>query len=74
MGKRRDKRKRVEKRRQAASLPKAEAHPGDSPSGEPEAFVPVPLKPKPSLRSGAITIPEPEEIEEEITIKSSRLR
>jgi hypothetical protein len=74
MGKGRDKRKRMEKRRQAASVPKSEAHPGDSPSGDPKASVPVPLKPKPGLRSGAIAIPEPEESEEEITIKSARLR
>ena len=74
MGKGRDKRKRVEKRRQAAKVPRAEAHPGDLPSGDPEAYVRSPLKPKPGLRSGAIALPEPEESEEHVTIKSARLR
>jgi hypothetical protein len=74
MGKGRDKRKLVEKRRQAAKVPRAEAHRGDLPRGDPEAYVRSPLKPKPGLRSGAIALPEPEESEEQVTIKSARLR
>jgi hypothetical protein len=74
MGRGRDKRKRVEKRRRAATVLRAEAHPGDLPTSEPEAFVPAPLKPRPGLRSGAIAIPEPEDSEEEIRIKSFELR
>jgi hypothetical protein len=43
-------------------------------SVDPEAHVRSPLKPKPGLRSGAIALPEPEEREEQVTIKSVRLR
>jgi hypothetical protein len=50
MGKGRDKRKRVEKRRQAVKVPRAEAYPGDLPSGDPEAYVRSPLKPKLAVR------------------------
>jgi hypothetical protein len=75
MAKGRDKRKRVAKRRQAANVPRAEVPPGDLLSGDPDAFVRVPLKPKPHLSSGAIEIPEPEEVQEEIAIRSaSRLQ
>ena len=73
MGRGRDKRKRVGKRRRAAIVLRAEVPPGDLPTSEPEAFVLAPLKPRPGLRSGAIAIPEPEDNEEEITIKSFRL-
>ena len=74
MGKGRDKRKRIEKKRQAVIVPKAAANPDDSPSANPEALVRAPLRPKPHLRSGAVEAPEPEEAEE-IMIKSPiRLR
>jgi hypothetical protein len=69
MAKGRDKRKRAAKRRQSADRPISEAHPGDLPSIDPEAFVRVLLKPKPHLSSGAVALPEPEEVEEEITIQ-----
>jgi hypothetical protein len=61
MGKGRDKRRRATKR-------KDEAHPaktGGEPSGLIDPYAPVfaPLKPKPSIRSGAIALPEPDEPE-----------
>ena len=74
MSRGRDKRKRVKKRRRAATVQGAGAPPGDLPTSDPEAFVPAPLKPRPGLRSGAIAIPEPEGSENEITVKSFWLR
>jgi hypothetical protein len=74
MGRGRDKRKRLKERSRARPVLKREAHPGDLPSSEPEAFGPAPLKPKPGLRSGAIAVPEPEDSEAEITIKGFRLQ
>lgn len=61
MGKGRDKRRRKTKHKDAVHIPK-----GDPFSGEafgpfdPYASVPAALKPRPSLRSGAIALPEPE--------------
>jgi hypothetical protein len=64
MGKGRDKRKRKAKKKEIQTRGVARAIPepsGDPPvSGEPDAPVLTPLKPKPHLRSGAVAIPEPE--------------
>jgi hypothetical protein len=64
MGKGRDKRKRKAKKKDNQMRGVARAIPepsGDPPiSGEPDAPVLTPLKPKPHLRSGAVAIPEPE--------------
>jgi hypothetical protein len=71
MGKGRDKRKRIEKRKQGA--PRAQAQPGESLGGDPEAHVRSPLKPKPGLLSGAMALPEPEEQAQEGAVDSVRL-
>jgi hypothetical protein len=64
MGKGRDKRKRKAKKKenQTRGVVRTISEPsGDPPvSGEPDAPVLTPLKPKPHLRSGAVAIPEPE--------------
>jgi hypothetical protein len=66
MAKGRDKRRRVAKRKKETPRPKAMALPDDSPSADdPDALVYAPLKPKPHLSSGALALPEPEEMEEE---------
>ena len=64
MAKGRDKRKRVVRnKKQAANTPKASPHPGDLQAGDLDALVGAPLKPKPHLSSGAIALPEPEDME-----------
>ena len=71
MGKGRDKRKRIAKKQNLATRAEiarayAEAEAALGPRGnppaleEPDAPVPVPLKPTPKLGSGAIALPEPE--------------
>jgi hypothetical protein len=66
MAKGRDKRRRRAKKQRQARIPvlKAETLPGESPGlDEPDARIYAPLKPKPVTGSGAIALPEPEEIE-----------
>ena len=74
MGKGRDKRRRKTKRKEEVRTAKPRRFTGPLAQPEPlggEAFGPfdpyapvlAPLKPKPSLRSGAIALPQPEEPE-----------
>lgn len=64
MGKGRDKRRRTAKRKHEVHTAKSEPLGGESFGPlDPYAPVRVPLKPKPSLRSGAIALPEPDEPE-----------
>ena len=64
MGKGRDKRRRNTKRKDENRTAKAEPVGGES-FGPFDPYAPVlaPLKPKPSLRSGAIALPQPDEPE-----------
>ena len=64
MGKGRDKRRRRIKGKEEVHIAKSEPLSGE-PFGPFDPYAPVlsPLKPKPSLRSGAIALPEPEEPE-----------
>jgi hypothetical protein len=64
MGKGRDKRRRKTKGKDEVSIAKGEPLSGE-PLGPFDPYAPVfaPLKPKPSLRSGGIALPEPEESE-----------
>jgi hypothetical protein len=63
MSKGRDKRKRLAKKREAEQKPKSEAPPPtDLQSGDADTSVRSPLKPKPHRNSGAIALPEPEEL------------
>jgi hypothetical protein len=63
MGKGRDRRRRNARRKDEVRTVRVE--PSGEPSGpiDPYAPVPVPLKPKPSRRSGAIALPQPDEPE-----------
>jgi len=77
MAKGRDRRKRVAKMRKKEGLARTvEALPDEPPrTDEPDAFVRSTLKPKPRLGSGAIALPQPEEVEEEGAVGvPSRLR
>jgi hypothetical protein len=66
MAKGRDKRRRVTNRKKEIPVRKATALPDDSPNaGDPDALVYAPLKPKPHSSSGAMALPEPEEMEAE---------
>jgi len=77
MGKGRDKRRRKTKGKEEAHRAKGEPFSGE-PFGpfDPHAAVLAPLKPKPSLRSGGIALPEPEGSEvflsEAISVRFSR--
>jgi hypothetical protein len=64
MGKGRDKRRRKTRGKEEVRAPKGEPLSGE-PFGpfDPYAAVFAPLKPKPTLRSGAIALPDPEEHE-----------
>jgi hypothetical protein len=64
MGKGRDKRRPKTKRKDEVHTAKAEPLGGES-FGPFDPYAPVfaPLKPKPSLRSGAIALPQPDEPE-----------
>jgi hypothetical protein len=63
MAKGRDKRRRVAKRKKEIPAPKPSSLPDDSPNaGDPDALAYAQRKPKPHLSSGAIALPEPEEI------------
>ena len=61
MGKGRDKRRRKTKGKEEVRIAKGEPLSGE-PFGPFDPYAPVfaPLKPKPSLRSGGIALPEPE--------------
>jgi hypothetical protein len=63
MGKGRDKRRRDTKRKH--DVPTANTEPLGESFGplDPYALIFAPLKPKPSLRSGAIALPQPDEPE-----------
>ena len=64
MGKGRDKRRRSAKRTAQMRTPTPQAEPqGEGPVDpfDPYAHVLVPLKPKPSPRSGAVALPEPDD-------------
>jgi hypothetical protein len=66
MGKGRDRRRRKNKEPfRPARIAPPPVQPLASPEAPPEghAFVMAPIKPKPSPRSGAIALPEPEEAE-----------
>ena len=66
MGKGRDKRKRATKRSQIHAS-KVESRPNDPLSADDrDALIPVPRKPKPHLSSGAIALPEPDALEDEV--------
>ena len=62
MGKGRDKRRKAKRRDEVCAGRPALFGGGESfgSSLDPYAAVPAPLKPKPSLRSGAIALPQPE--------------
>jgi hypothetical protein len=66
MGKGRDKRKRAAKRNHIHDLNVAPPPNDPQSAGDPDALIPVPIKPKPHLRSGAIALPEPDALEEEV--------
>ena len=69
MGKGRDKRRRKAKGEEVVRTYKSDPLGGGffDPSDPPYAQVHAPLKPKPSLRSGAIALPEPDESEYSIS-------
>jgi len=77
MGKGRDKRRRKTKGKEEFRIAKADPLSGE-PFGPFDPYAPVfaPLKPKPSLRSGGIALPEPEESEsflsETVCVRSSK--
>ena len=61
MGKGRDKRRRKTKHKDAVHIPRGEPLSGEAFGPfDPYASVPTHLKPRPSLRSGAIALPEPD--------------
>src|SRR5258708_4849050 len=61
MGKGRDKRRRKTKHKDEVRIPRGEPLSGESLGPfDPYASVPTPLKPRPSLRSGAIALPKPD--------------
>ena len=67
MGKGRDKRRRKEKQQQlkeVKALLQGREPPKEEPPNSDPSFVGAPLKPRPDSRSGAIALPEPEEIAE----------
>jgi hypothetical protein len=76
VGKGRDKRRRKTKSKEEVLIAKSEPLSGE-PFGPFDPYAPVfaPLKPKPSLLSGAIALPEPEEPElflaEAVGVRSS---
>jgi hypothetical protein len=78
MGKGRDRRKRIEKRKLAAKAPIPLPSTGDQPppndpsARDPEARVRSPLRPKPGLLSGAIALPEPDEEERSVSAAPPR--
>jgi hypothetical protein len=80
MGKGRDKRRRNAKRKDEVRPVKAEVAKAQPMGGEtlgpidPYAAVLAPLKPRPSLRSGAVALPEPTEplLTEAIGVKHSK--
>lgn len=64
MAKGRDKRRRLAKRKKALPIPGATANSGDSTGADdPYTLVYAPIKPRPYLNSGAIALPEPQEVE-----------
>lgn len=72
MAKGRDKRRRIAKRKEQQHVRAIDLRAIEKMSDEPPAslgdfdsLVPVPLKPKPHSRSGAIALPEPPELEED---------
>lgn len=69
MGKGRDKRRR--KQKEVARPVKVERPPAE-PLGPQDPYAPVlaPLKPRPSHRSGAVALPEPDEAEDVLDLRS----
>jgi len=72
MAKGRDKRRRIAKRKEQQHLRAIDRRATETMSDEPpnslgdfDSLVPVPLKPRPHSRSGAIALPEPPELEED---------
>jgi hypothetical protein len=72
MSKGRDKKKRAAKRTKTANPPKAEPPPADLQSGD-NSLVRSPLKPKPHSSAGAVAIPVPTEVEEELILAGLKL-